>query len=53
MKNNGGKENFCNYFKEKIKKVRHPLVVEVISNGKDCEEVKTNFMGPNANVIKK
>jgi cytochrome c oxidase accessory protein FixG len=35
--------------KHEIKKVKTPLILEVISNGKVLEEVKTNFMGPNSN----
>ena len=32
-----------------LKKVKTPLILQVISNGKVIEEVKTNFMGPNSN----
>lgn len=31
---------------EKIKSVKTPLVIQIISNGNVIEEVKTNFMGP-------
>jgi cytochrome c oxidase accessory protein FixG len=31
---------------DKIKSVKTPLIIEIISNGKVIEEVKTNFMGP-------
>ena len=31
-----------------LKKVKTPLLLEVISNGKVIDEVKTNFMGPTA-----
>jgi cytochrome c oxidase accessory protein FixG len=41
-------EFFVIISKSEIKKVKTPLVLEVISNGKVLEEVKTNFMGPNA-----
>jgi cytochrome c oxidase accessory protein FixG len=33
--------------RSELKKVKTPLVLEVISNGKVIDEVKTNFMGPN------
>jgi len=35
--------------RSQIKKVKTPMVLQVLSNGKVIEEVKTNFMGPNAN----
>ncbi len=42
-------EFFVIISKEEIRNVKTALVLEVISNGKVLEEVKTNFMGPNAN----
>jgi hypothetical protein len=33
-----------------IKSVKTPVVLEVISNGKVLQEVKTNFMGPVSNL---
>ncbi len=42
-------EFFIIVSKDKIKNVKTPVVLEVTSNGKVIEEVRTNFMGPNAN----